>query len=142
MEEVNLYLATDLKGPRRAAGKGMYLLECVTSKGTQTRNGTVRLEDATENQLTVSALEEALKRINRPVSLTIWTDCQYAGGAILNKWPEKWEKEDWKNAKGEPISDAEKWQSILVKLRIHEVSVRIREHHAYSSWLKAELKKE
>ena len=103
MEEVNLYLATDLKGPRRAAGKGMYLLECVTSKGTQTRNGTVRMEDATENQLTVSALEEALKRINRPVSLTIWTDCQYAGGAILNKWPEKWEREDWKNAKALPL---------------------------------------
>ena len=141
MEEVNLYVATDVKGPRRQAGRGMYLLECLTSRGTQTRSKKLELEDTTENQLTVTALAEELERITRPVKVTIWTDCQYVGGSILNGWPEKWEKAGWKNAKGEQIADAEKWQSVLVGIRLHEISVRIREHHAYASWMKNELKK-
>ena len=141
MEEVNLYLASDVKGPRRQAAKAMYLLECLTSKGTQTRNKRIELEETTENQITLTALEEALQRITRPVSLTIWTDCRFVGGTILNGWLKKWEADGWKNAKGEPIADSEKWASVLVKIRLHEVSVKIGEHHPYAGWLKGELKK-
>ena len=141
MEEVNLYIATDLKGPRRRDGKYIYLLECLTSKGTQTRDARGTIEQATENQLTVTALDEGLKRLIRPVRLTIWTDCKYVAGALTRSWPEQWEKDGWVNSKGKPVADAEKWQSVLGKIRIHEVEVKVQEKHEYASWMKSELEK-
>ena len=99
------------------------------------------MEDTTENQLTLAALDEAMKRLTRQVKLTIWMDCEYVYGALQNGWPERWEREGWTNAKGKPISDGEKWQSVLNKMRVNEVSVRLKERHAYWSWMTREMKK-
>lgn len=112
-----------------------------TPKGTVTRNGTVILEDTTENQLTLTAMDEALGRIRRPVSLTIWTDCDFVAAALRQGWPEKWKEADWKNAKGKPVADAEKWQSVLVRISVHEVSVNLNEKNEYAGWMKRELLK-
>lgn len=141
MEEVNLYVIENVKGPRRQAGAGMYLLEAKTPKGTVTRNKTIRLEDTTENQLTLTVMEEALGRINRPVRLTIWLDCKYVAAALKQEWPQKWEKTDWMNEKGRPVADAEKWQSVLGRIRVHEIFVVVNERHEYWNWMTRELAK-
>ena len=39
------------------------------------------------------------------------------------------------------MADAEKWQSVLGKIRIHEIEVKTGERHEYASWMKAELEK-
>ncbi|MBR5273787.1 MAG: hypothetical protein IKU33_00920 [Bacteroidales bacterium] len=141
MEEVNLYVIGNLKGPRRQAGAGMYLLEAKTPKGAITREKIIKLEDTTENQLTLVMMDEALGRINRSVRLTIWLECLYVAGALREKWPEAWEKAGWTNSKGKPVHDAEKWQSVLGKIRLHETSVRSGEPHEYLNWMKRELEK-
>ena len=141
MEEVSLFVAATVKGPRRQAGAVMYVLAVETKKGTVTREGTIVREDATENGLTLEALEAALGRLTRPVKLTIWTDSEYVGGAVANGWPEGWEKAGWQTTKGKPVKDAEKWASVLGRIRDCEVSVRIRERHEYSRWMEDQLKK-
>ena len=100
------------------------------------------LEDTTENQVTLAAIDEALGRITRPVRLILWLECKYVGGAIANEWPQAWEKTGWTTSKGKPVADAEKWQSVLGKIRAHEVSVKIGEHHEYKNWMLRELEKE
>ena len=87
------------------------------------------------------ALEAALGRLTRPVNLKIWTDSEYVGGAVANGWPEGWEKAGWQTTKGKPVKDAEKWASVLGRIRDCEVSVRIRERHEYSRWMEDQLKK-
>ena len=139
MEEVNLYIETNLKGPRRQTGSCMYLLTMETSKGPQTRGRVVKLEDTTENQITLAALDEALGRIKRPVRVCLWLDCKYVAGAIANEWPQAWEKAGWMTSKGKTVTDAEKWQSVLEKIRAHEVSVKIGEHHEYKNWMLREI---
>lgn len=141
MEEVNLYVIGSLKGPRRQAGAGMYLLETKTAKGTVTREKILKLDDTTENQLTLVTMDEALGRINRPVRLMIWLECKYVAGALREGWPDAWEKAGWMNSKGKPVHDAEKWQSVLGKIRIHEASVTSGEQHEYLNWMKRELEK-
>lgn len=141
MEEVNLYVIGNVRGPRRQAGAGMYLLEAKTPKGTITRDKIISLEETTENQLTLAVMDEALGRINRPVRLTIWMDCEYVAGAMKQEWPQRWEKDGWLNSKGRPVTDAEKWQSVLGKIREHEVFVIVNERHEYWNWMKRELDK-
>lgn len=80
-------------------------------------------------------------RINRPVRLTIWLDCKYVAAALKQEWPQKWEKTAWMNEKGRPVADAEKWQSVLVRIRLHEIFVVVSERHEYWNWMARELAK-
>lgn len=130
-----------MRGPRRREGTGMYLLEVKTQKGTVTREKILTVQDATENQLTLTMIEEAMGRITRPVRLTIWTDCEYVAGAIKQQWPQRWEKDAWLNSKGRPVTDKEKWQSVLGRIRLHEVFVVVNERHEYYAWMKREIAK-
>ena len=68
---VNLYIETDLHGPRRQDGTVMYLLEAQTSKGTGTRDKIIPIPDTTEHHLVLEALEEALGRINQSCQVEV-----------------------------------------------------------------------
>ena len=100
------------------------------------------LEAATENQATLKAIDEALGRMKSPARITIWLECPYVYGALLQKWPEKWETAGWITAKGTPVKDAKLWASVLGKIRLHEVSLKLNQQHEYRSWMKRELEKE
>lgn len=104
-------------------------------------NKTLILEDATEARATLQAIDEGMGRLKRPVSLWIWLDCANVGAALKNGWPEKWEKDGWITAKGKTVANMEEWQSVLVKMRIHEVHVTVGQHHSYARWMEEELKK-
>lgn len=119
----------------------MYILAVQTAKGTADVGNRKTLEATTESQATLKAIEEALGRMKSPARITIWLDSQYVGGAILQHWPEKWEESGWKTAKGEPVRDAELWASVLVRIRPHEVSVKMKQHHEYREWMRRELEK-
>jgi ribonuclease HI len=141
MWDASLYVDTTLRGPRRQAGAYLYLITIETKKGTADRGNVVSFEDLiTENEATLTAMDEALGKLREPVRLTIWLESASVGGALVQGWPEKWEKEGWKNSKGEPVANALKWQSVLSKMRLHEVlAVHVKEHNEYSEWIKRKL---
>ena len=141
MEKVNLYVKTTFKGPRRQNGAFMYLLEAEGPRGTATKDETKVIKDATENGANLEAIDEALARIKRPVELVIWTDCEWVAGMIENRWPDRWEMNNWLNAHGKQVTGWEKWSSILSRLRLHAYHIRKGEHHAYSKWMEDKLKK-
>lgn len=140
MQTVNLYIDTSRKGPRRGDGKYLYLLETQTSRGTATADKKGKLEDATENQLVLQALEEALKRLNRPCRLMIYLECGYVAAVLKNGWAERWEENGWESCRKRPVKDAEKWRSILHLLNAQDFTVLLREEHPYRDWMERELK--
>ena len=62
---VNLYVETDLHGPRRQDGTAIYVLEAQTSKGAATRHKIVPIPATTEHHLVLEALEDALGRLTQ-----------------------------------------------------------------------------
>ena len=82
LKTVNLYIETDLHGPRRQDGTVMYLLEAQTSKGTGTRDKIIPIPDTTEHHLVLEALEEAMGRINQSCQVDVWLQDHYIAGAI------------------------------------------------------------
>lgn len=106
-----------------------------------TRDRIAVLDETTENKATLEAVDEALGRIKRPVELEVWMDCEYVAAMIENGWPEKWEKAGWINSKGKPVTDWEKWSSVLGRIRLHTYRIHMGEHHAYAKWMEDKLKK-
>lgn len=141
-KNVNIFIATT-PGPKQRRGVYMYLLEARKANGEcVTRQQMMLQEDTTENQLAICALEAALGRMTAPANLTIWTDCGYLYGVLVNRQFERWRQQAWKNEKGEPIKYVDKWLRIEYLLDAHDFQVRHREHHEYAGWMAREMKKE
>lgn len=92
MQDVNIYIETSFHGPARKDGEYIYLLECVRNGVPATREGRGAMERATENQLALTALAEALGRLNCPCELRIYTTCQHIINAMQNSWARQWQK--------------------------------------------------
>lgn len=107
MQDVNIYIAGTIHGPAKKAGGYLYILECFRGGQAVTLEKSVWMENATENQLALTALGEALGRINCPCSLRIYTDCQHIIHAMRNSWARQWQKNGWRNAKGKAIKNAD-----------------------------------
>lgn len=141
MRTVNIYIDTSIKGPRRRAGAYMYILQVQTAAGSADAGDAEMLEDTTEAQATLTALEKALGRMRQQSNLVIWMDCNYVAAALKNRWYLGWSQKDWKTAKNEPVKDHEKWRRIQYLLNAHDFDVRLKEAHEYRAWMASELKK-
>ena len=139
MRTVDIYIDTSIKGPKRRSGSYLYIIAMDTSAGTADIGNMASLEDTTENQAVLTALEAALKRITKPCRLIIHLECPYVAGALKNKWYEQWRQQAWMTKKGKPVSDTEKWQSIQYLLNAHDFEVRLKEPHTYRDWMQRTL---
>ncbi|MCM1387832.1 MAG: hypothetical protein NC231_10920 [Bacillus sp. (in: Bacteria)] len=137
MSKVNVYIYTTIKSPRKRQGAYTYLLESETSKGTATRSATEFLENVTAHQAELMALTAALKRICKHCDLTIYTDSVYVPSCV-GKWLDKWQQDNWINAKGQPVANMEEWQDLACLLNEHSYHFVLGENHSYHEWLKAE----
>ena len=60
MQDVNIYIAGTIHGPAKKAGGYLYILECFRGGQAVTLEKSAWMEKATENQLALTALGEAL----------------------------------------------------------------------------------
>ena len=140
MQNVSIYIETSFHGPARKDGEYIYLLEYIKDGIPVTREGRGAMERATENQLALTALAEALGRMNCPCELRIYTANQHILNAMQNSWARQWQKNEWRNAKGTPVKNADLWEKILRELDPHRY-LFTEEHHEYSQWMKSEVRK-
>lgn len=139
--QINLYIETSIKGPKIQDGEYVYVLEYIVAGVPVTRAGKGRKEAATENCLTLTALVEAVIRLNRPAYLRIYTRCGHVLHSLQNHWPRQWQASGWKNAKGKPVSNIDLWEQLLEALEPHVYTIT-EDDHSYKEWMLVELSKE
>ena len=138
---INLYIETDIHGPRRQNGVAAYLLEIQTSKGAATKGGLIPVPATTEHHLTIRALRNGLKRITQCCQVEVWLSDRYVSDVICNGLLQQWQLRDWQSAKGKLVTDADLWKEIANKMREHVVTLHPDEHHAYRGWMQEQIKK-
>jgi len=74
----------------------------------------------TNNEMELTAVLEALKKLKEPCKVNLYTDSQYIANAI-NDWIYNWSKENWSIAKKKNIKHLDKWKKIYDLLKIHDV---------------------
>jgi ribonuclease HI len=67
--------------------------------------------DSTNNRMEITAAIMAIKALKYPCELTIYVDSLYVKRGIT-EWIDGWRKRNWRNAKGDPIANAELWQEL------------------------------
>lgn len=139
MKQVDIYITAGIRAPARGNGRVMYIMLTKRSNGTiyESLPSVAEFDEATENRLVLAALWDALQRLNYACAVTVYTESIYIGRAINSRWPEKWEKDGWKNAKGKEVKDSILWCRIQHLLE-ETGSVLSAETgpHEYSGWMR------
>lgn len=141
MEEVNIYIESSIRGPRKADGGYMYILECIRDGKAVTLEKHEWVGQATENRLCLMALSASLKRLNCPCQLKIHTSCEHIINAMQNNWVRQWQKKGWVNAKGNRVKNHELWEEVLSLLDRHLYTFDCG-YHVYRNWMLEQLEKE
>jgi ribonuclease HI len=87
-------------------------------------------ERVTTNQkMELQAAIEALKLLKEPCKVKLHSDSAYLINCFSQKWYVGWQKRGWKNAKGEPVANRERWEELLKLCSIHNVEwVKVKGH--------------
>lgn len=142
LNRVDIYINTDIRGPRARDGNAWYILETETSRGPANVGDKLRLEQCTEKQAELTALLAAARRIKGACEIHIFTESQFLAAGWRLGWIEGWKKSGWKTSRGEPVAFSEMWQELDQILSNRPAEFHIGEHHSYSSWFKFEEKRE
>jgi ribonuclease HI len=77
--------------------------------------------DTTNNRMELTAAIEALKALNEPCRVDLYTDSSYVKDGIGN-WIEGWKRNHWKTSAKKPVKNAELWQALEEARSHHEVT--------------------
>lgn len=156
MARLNIHIATNAKGPAKQRVIGMYVIELIDDGKLDTKEGMLIRESSTGKELTLMLMINALfivaKMRNQYESLSLYTNEQLVESALLNKWIEKWQESDWKNAKGKEVAHADLWQQAtelinsccekMIWCGKHEFNPQeqIKRDSSYLSWMEIQCK--
>ncbi|SHL94543.1 ribonuclease HI [Vreelandella subglaciescola] len=74
----------------------------------------------TNNRMELMAAISALRTLNTPCEIALWTDSQYVRQGIT-QWIHNWLKRGWKTAAKQPVKNAELWQALHAETQRHRV---------------------
>lgn len=86
--------------------------------------------NTTNNRMELMGVITALKALNRPCQVDLYTDSQYVVNAIEKGWAKKWQANGWMRNKKDKSLNPDLWQSLLDLLEIHQVTFHWVKGHA------------
>ena len=86
--------------------------------------------DTTNNRMEITAALEALKLLNEPCQVDLYTDSAYLCNALEKRWLETWSKNGWKTASKSNVENQDLWKELLIQLQRHDVQFHKVKGHA------------
>lgn len=74
----------------------------------------------TNNRMELMAAIMALRTLNTPCQVALWTDSQYVRQGIT-QWIHNWRKRQWKTAAKQPVKNAELWKQLDAEAQRHQI---------------------
>lgn len=85
--------------------------------------------DTTNQRMELRAAIEALKRLEHPRQVRLFSDSAYLINGMNQQWFIKWEQNGWKNSKKKPVENPVLWKEIVRLSRYHTVEwVKVKGH--------------
>ncbi len=116
MNEVTIYTDGACSGNPGKGGWGAIL---IYGKEEEYISGSKQL--TTNNQMELTATIQALKIIEKPSNIGLYTDSQYVKNGITN-WIFNWKKNGWKTANKKPVANKDLWIELDKYVDFHSVN--------------------
>lgn len=141
MFAVNVYIENDQRDFNRRAGWYGAVVEYRKTNGELETREKFGLVEATCHQMTLIALIESLKILSKECHVTVYMDSDYICNMITQNRHLQWQRNNWRKANNDPIANQKEWQQLTEQLAKHRVEITNTKGHAYSAWLKEEIRK-
>ena len=83
----------------------------------------------TNNKMELRAAIEALRALEKPSKVRLFSDSAYLINCMNEGWYLKWERNVWKNYKKKPVENADLWRELLELAGRHDVKwIKINGH--------------
>ena len=138
--KVRIIIESTWKGPAKRDGVAMWLVEYIQGDVPITRKGFIHLENGTEAQGCLMALINAYCILKKPCETSVITQCGTILNTMQNGWLTAWEKNGWKNAKGNDVKNQDLWKMLMEKQSNHTYTI-MGGFHDYQKVMQAELEK-
>lgn len=83
----------------------------------------------TNNRMELGAAIGALKALNRPCEVRLFTDSEYLRNGIT-KWIQGWKRNGWRTSQREPVKNRDLWQRLDEQVQRHKVEWHWLKGHA------------
>ena len=93
-------------------------------------------ESTTNNRMELTAAIEALKRLNKPCTVILYSDSAYLVNAFLQGWMIAWKRNGWKNSTKQQVSNKDLWLELDRLSSIHRITwCKVKGHsdHEYNN---------
>ena len=78
-------------------------------------------KDTTNNRMELIAAISCLESLEKPTTLTLFTDSNYVKGGIT-EWMKTWKKNDWKTAGKKSVKNVDLWKRLDKARQKHNVT--------------------
>ncbi len=139
LPKVNIYIESAV---RDGEGECIYILEFIKKDGTPITKDAIGHYKGSKQGLTLRALIAGVSLLKSDTQVKVFTTDPVVRSALKNRWPEKWEKQKWKNGKGKPVQCAGLWKYIKENAWNHEYVIpAASEKNTYHGWSLQQLNK-
>ncbi|MGQ9735231.1 MAG: ribonuclease HI [Thermaceae bacterium] len=88
---------------------------------------------ATNNRMELKAALEALKALEEPCEVHLYTDSEYLKKAFTEGWLDRWQTNGWKTSEGKPVKNRDLWEALFREAGRHKVFFHwIKGHEGHS----------
>jgi len=92
-------------------------------------------EKTTTNQrMEIKAVTEALRVLNEPCHVKLFSDSAYVINCFRDRWYVNWRKNGWVNSKKEPVANRDLWEELLDAADRHNMEWLKVKGHAGNEW--------
>ena len=142
LKHVDIYITHNVRGFKTDHGTYGYTLAFQKQDGElKTIQDYASVGETTQNGIILTALEKALGRMNTSCEITIYEDSKYIANMFAMGQLKTWYLNDFCNAQGKKVVDADKWRRIEELCRQHIVTVEFYTHHEFTDQIKYEIEK-
>lgn len=136
---VDIYIETNVKSPKRQRGTYGYILvyRPPGKEEDATVSDFVTVDDVTPQEIELKALVKALGRLRKQCDVSIIQSNQYIKNMSNNL--DTWKKSGYKTAKGEDVKYKDLWQQLAEYMEKQHITWG--EDKGYQNWLKSEVTK-
>ncbi len=116
--EVTIYTDGACSGNPGPGGWGAILLHPSSGKELRLSGGA---EHTTNNRMELCAALEALRRLKRATSVTLYSDSKYLVQAFREGWLAKWQRNGWLTSQKKPVENVDLWRQLVELTKLHKV---------------------
>ncbi|MFB5192299.1 ribonuclease HI [Alicyclobacillus fastidiosus] len=91
-------------------------------------------EHTTNQRMEIMAVIGALQALKQPCEVVVYSDSAYVVNCFQQKWYVNWQKNGWRNSKGDAVQNRDLWEALLAAMEPHQVQLKKVKGHAGVAW--------